>query len=190
MKTYKWLWSISLILFVLVSCGPTAHIEKDKSANFSSYNTFAWTDMKDHKGVSNITEQRIKDAISEEIRNTKGWTEDKTRPDILLSYDVLVERGERTRSNPVYSNGFYRTFYNPYRGRYYNVYYPSRFLGYDNYSIPTREGTITVTMVDAKTERTVMQGWATEEIDNRNMKEEEIDRVVKAIVKKFDLATK
>jgi hypothetical protein len=88
----------------------------------------------------------------------------------------------------MYTRPFTRTFYNPYSRRFYNVYYPSRFMGYDNYDVPTREGTVTITMADANTDKTVWQGWTTGEVDSRHMTTKEIQSSVKAIFRKFDIA--
>ena len=70
--------------------------------------------------------------------------------------------------------------------RFYNVYYPSMFMGYDNYEVSTREGTVAITMVDAKTEKTILQGWATDEVNGRRLTSAEVDRIVAAIFKKWD----
>lgn len=186
------LWSTCLaFVFLVAGCGPTAHIEKDDNADFSRYRTFAWLD-KDDKGNRNkndLTEQRIRQAVNEQLK-AKGWQESDSDPDILLSYDVLVERSVRTESDPVYTRPFTRTFYNPYRRRFINVYYPSQFVGYDTYNVPTREGTITISMVDANTEKTVWQGWATEQLDSRNITSREINSTVKAIMRKLDVTQK
>lgn len=187
MKNWKW-WSGSMVvLLFLVSCGPSAHIEKDDSTDFSHYKTFAWVD-KDGKKSNDLTEQKVRGAVNKELEKTAGWRETKRNPDILLSYDVLVERAVRSQSDPVYSRPFVRTFYNPYSRRVFNVYYPSQFMGYDNYDVPTREGTVTITMTDASTDKTVWQGWSTDEVDSRHMTEKEIQSSVKAIFKKFDVA--
>jgi hypothetical protein len=61
-------------------------------------------------------------------------------------------------------------------------------MGYDDYDVPVREGTITISMIDARTDRTVWQGWTTDEINNRNMSSKEIQNSVKAIFRKFDVA--
>jgi hypothetical protein len=47
------------------------------------------------------------------------------------------------------------------------------------------EGTITLTVIDAKTDRTIWQGSATADINGRRMTDEEIDEYVKAIIKKL-----
>ena len=61
-------------------------------------------------------------------------------------------------------------------------------MGYENREINTREGTVTITMIDAATEKTVWQGWATDEVDSRRMTSKEIQNSVKAIFRKFDIA--
>lgn len=184
------LWSGVLgIVFLLASCASTAHIEKDDNTDFSKYKTFAWIEKegikKDRK--NDLAEQKIRDAVNKELEKA-GWRESKTDPDVLLSYDVLVERSVRQESEPVYSNPFTRTFYNPYSRRFYRVYYPSRFVGYDNFDVNTREGTVTISMIDASTEKTVWQGWATDEVGSRHMTTKEIQNSVKAIFRKFDIA--
>ena len=187
------LWSGYLaFVFLLASCASTAHIEKDDNTDFTKYKTFAWVekegkDKKDRKN-NDLTERKVREAVSKELEKTAGWRESKNNPDVLLSYDVLVERSVKQQSDPVYSNPFARTFYNPYSRRFYRVYYPSRFMGYDNYDVNTREGTVTISMIDANTEKTVWQGWATDEVNSRNMTSKEIQNSVRAIFRKFDIA--
>jgi hypothetical protein len=188
MKKYWKVWSGSLaIVFLLASCAPTAHVEKDDNTNFSNYKTFAWVEKDKHQ-KNDLSAQKIRDAISKELEKGARWKENSRNPDVLLSYDILVERSSRPSSDPVYSRPFMRTFYNPYRRRFFNVYYPSQFMGYDNREIPVREGTITVTMTDANTEKTVWQGWSTDEVDSRHMSSKEIQSSVRAIFRKFDVA--
>lgn len=193
MKHWK-LWSGSLALvFLLASCASTAHVEKDENTDFSNYKTFAWIDKdgegkKDKNHSNDLAEQKIRDAVSKELERSSGWKETKNRPDVLLSYDVLVERATAQRSDPVYSRPFVRTFYNPYSRRFVNVYYPSRFAGYDNYDVSTREGTVTISMIDARTEKTVWQGWTTDEVNSKNLSSKEIQNAVRAIFRKFDVA--
>jgi hypothetical protein len=192
MKKSWSLWSVSLgIVFLLASCAPSAHIEKDDTTDFTQYKTFAWIE-KDGKGKTNSTnglaEQKIREAVNQELQKTAGWKETKRNPDVLLSYDVLVERSVKQQTDPVYSRPFTRTFYNPYSRRFINVWYPSQFMGYDNYDTPVREGTVTISMIDAGTDKTVWQGWSTAEVDSRKMTSKEIQSSVKAIFRKFDVA--
>lgn len=194
MKQGLRLWIGSLgIVFLLASCASTAHIEKDDQADFSKYKTFAWID-KDGEGRSDqnrsndLTEQKMRDAVNKELEKTAGWREVKNRPDVLLSYDVLVEKGVKESSNPVYSRPFSRLVYNPYTRRYATIYYPSQFVGYNREERPTKEGTVTITMIDTKTDKTVWQGWTTDEVNSKNLTTKEIQYAVRSIFRKFDVA--
>ena len=194
MKRNLKLWGVySIVVFLLASCGTTAHIEKDDNADFSKYKTFAWID-KDGEGRSDrnknndLTEQRIREAVNKELEKTAGWKEAKNRPDVLLSYDVLVERGTKESTNPVYTRPYSRLVYNPYTRRYTTIYYPSEFAGYERDERPIKEGTVTISMIDTKTDRTVWQGWTTDEVNSRNLTTKEIQNSIKSIFKKFDVA--
>jgi len=182
--------ALFLSSFFLLSCGSTAHIEKDESANFSQYKTYAWEDRKDvKKDRSNqMVEDQVKKEVDDQLQKNTGWRQVKSNPDLILSYDLMVEKTVNQQSDPVYSNPQTRTFYNPYTRRYVNVYYPSRFLGYDRYDVPANEGTVSISMVDSKTDKIVWQGWTTDQIDSRKFKGREAQTAVKSIFRKFDLA--
>ena len=185
----KWLGGSLVLVFMLASCASTAHIEKDDNADFSHYKTFAWID-KDGAAKKNndILEQKVKQAVNKELEKSAGWRETKNHPDLLLSYDVLVERSTKQSNDPVYSQPYSRLLYNPYARRYATIFYPSQFLGYDRDERPIKEGTVTITMLDSRTDKMVWQGWSTGEVNNRNMTSKEIQNSVKAIFRKFDVA--
>ena len=193
MKRNLKLWGVySIVVFLLASCGTTAHIEKDDAADFSKYKSFTWVDKdgegrKDHNKNNDLTEDRIRDAVNKELEKT-GWREVKNRPDVLLSYDVLVERGTKTNTNPVYSRPYSRLVYNPYTRRYTTLYYPSQLEGYERDERPIKEGTVTISMIDTKTDKTVWQGWTTDEVNSKNLTTKEIQNSVKSIFRKFDVA--
>jgi hypothetical protein len=63
-------------------------------------------------------------------------------------------------------------------------------MGYDDYAEPIREGTVTITVTDAKTEKTVWQGWTTDQVNSHNLTTKEINNAVKSIFRKFDVAKK
>lgn len=176
---------------LLAGCATTAHVEKDKTVDLNNYHSFAWVDTRESRDtakikVSDLTERTIKDAVNDELTKA-GWTQSK-RPDVLLTYDVLVERAVKEDANPVYSQPFTRWYFNPYSRRYIPVYYPSQFWGYDREQRSVREGTITVRMIDSKTDKTIWQGWATDEVASRNLSGKEIRNGIKSIFRKFDVA--
>lgn len=192
-RNLKWVVAGIASVFVLASCSSTAHIEKDDNADFSRYKTFAWID-KDGEGKedlnrnNDLTEQKIRNAVNKELEKNSGWREVKNRPDVMLSYDVLVERSTKESTNPVYSNPYSRVVYNPYTRRYTTIYYPSRFQGYERDERLIKEGTVTISMIDTRTDKTVWQGWTTDEVNSKNLTTKEIQSSVKSIFKKFDVA--
>ncbi|MDP9230600.1 MAG: DUF4136 domain-containing protein, partial [Bacteroidota bacterium] len=156
-------------LFMMGGCASTAHVEKDDATDFHKYKSFSWIERKeDDKKASDITEQNIRTAVNQELQKT-GWREVKDNPDILLSYDVLVERNVKQERNPVYTRPYSRVYYNPYTRRYGTIFYPSEFIGYENNQTAVREGTITISMIDTNTDKTVWQGWTTGEVNSRNL---------------------
>lgn len=192
-RNLKWVVAGIASVFVLASCSSTAHIEKDDNADFSRYKTFAWID-KDGEGKedlnrnNDLTEQKIRNAVNNELEKNSGWREVKNRPDVMLSYDVLVERSTKESTNPVYSNPYSRVVYNPYTRRYTTIYYPSRFQGYERDERLIKEGTVTISMIDTRTDKTVWQGWTTDEVNSKNLTTKEIQGSIKSIFKKFDVA--
>lgn len=185
--------SFVFIVFLLASCSSTAHIEKDDNADFGRYKTFAWIDKDGERRLDknrhyDLTEMKIREAVKAELEKSAGWKEVRSRPDVLLTYDVLVERGSKQINNPVYSRPYSRLVYNPYTRRYTRVYYPSQFLGYERDERPVKEGTITISMIDAKTDKMVWQGWTTDEVSSKNLTSREIQMAVRSILKKFDIA--
>jgi hypothetical protein len=192
MKKVTFFGMILLMGLFFTGCAGVAHIEKDETVNFSNYKTFAWVETSEakeekDKKVSDLTEQNLKKSVNSELTK-QGWREVKNKPDVLLSYDVLVEKNLKEQTNPVYTQPYTRFFFNPYTRRWGRIYYPSQFLGYDNESYEVREGTITISMIDAKAERTVWQGWSTGELKGRHLTSKEIQNTVKSIFRKFDIA--
>jgi hypothetical protein len=109
-------------------------------------------------------------------------------PDVLISYDVLVRNTTARRSDPVYTQSYTRTYYNPRLKRWGTIYYPSEFLGYNNYSVPVNEGTVSITLTDANTDKVVWQGWTIDELNYSRITQDEIASSVKNIFSKLDVA--
>lgn len=176
-------------IVILAGCASSTHIEKDETVNFSKYKTFTWLHGDEGKleNQSDLVETKIRSAVTKEFEKI-GWRESKTRPDVILDYDVLVERSSKNERDPVYSQPYSRLIYNPYTRRYATIYYPSQFLGYESYEKIIKEGTVTITMIDARTDKTVWQGWTTGEVNSKNLTNKEIQKAVASIFKKAELA--
>ena len=112
--------------------------------------------------------------------------ESKNRPDVLLDYNIMVENTVKEKSNPVYSRPYTRYYYNPYSKRIVGFYYPSQMMGYESYEIPYKEGTITLHMIDRKSDKLIWQGWSSDAVNSHNLTSKEVNSSVKAILRKFD----
>jgi hypothetical protein len=180
---------LAVLILAFSSCSPTAYVEKDPSVNLGNYNSFAWVDSRatqddNGKNPAAFAQLSVQNEVNQQLQK-KGWRLDNKNPDVLLSYDILVERNVQQQNDPVYSRPFIRYYYNPFFRRWGTIYYPSRFVGYDSYNVPVREATLTLSMMDAKSDKKVWQGWTTQQVTSRIMSKDEIRGSVKSIFKKF-----
>ncbi len=192
MKLLKFLGIVALVGLSAISCKSPVYVQKDDSVNLRNYHTYMWVDTKanDHDNSPRTTafaDNDVRNAVNAELAK-QGWKEVSSDPDVLLSYDILVERTTEQQSTPVYTQPFTRMYYNPYRRSWGTIYYPSQFIGYQNYEVPVKEGTVTITMTDAKTDKVVWQAWTTEKLNYARITPEEINKSVKNIFNKFDMA--
>lgn len=191
LKSINWVVAVTITAGLLITgCASTAHIEKDKSTDFTKYKTYAWVEKPESKETkknmrNELTETNIRNSVNSQLQKI-GWKEVNANPDIMVNYELLVDRTEKEQKDAVYSPSYTRSYYNRYTGRVNTYYYPGQFSGYDTYTTTVKEGTVTVTMIDNKTDKAVWQGWITSEIDSRKMTGKEIDQSVKTIFRKFD----
>jgi hypothetical protein len=168
------------------------YVQKAQSVDLSQYHTYMWvqTRSNEHDGSKRATayaDVSVRNAVNAQLAK-QGWKEVTENPDVLISYDVLVEHSTEKQSNPVYSSPFTRVFYNPYRHHWVRIYYPSRFVGYNVYQQPVKQGTLTITIADAKTDKVVWQAWTTQNMNYARLTPNEINKGVKNIFQKFDVA--
>jgi hypothetical protein len=186
MNNLKWIstMGLGLVMLFIAGCAASAHIEKDPSFNLADYRTYNWMKKQDAGRQQSLVAQHIRNSVNKELANL-GFRLDSGNPDILVDYDVLVEKGSRRESEPVYSQPYFRQYFNPYTRRFGTIYFPSQFMGIQNYQVPVTEGTITLTMVDAESDKTIWQGWATDVLSSRQMTSNEVKTTVKSILKKL-----
>jgi hypothetical protein len=194
MKIKKVGFLLSTLAFVIffMGCGSSAHIEKDNTVNLSNYKTYTWIPKADSSGknskvINSIAEQNIRNSADLELQKN-GFTKvaPTARPDLLLSYDVMVNKKNYRQSDPVYSAPYSRLYYNPRSGRYSSIYFPSQLMGYETSNSIVKEGTVTISMVDAKTDRTIWQGWSSDDIYNNFLTSKDAEKDVRSIFKKFN----
>jgi len=192
MKKLPWIAIISMAVIVMMSCGRTAYVQKDADVDFSNIKTYSWVTTQAHKETASpqtrnddLTNRKIRQAIDKNLAE-KGWKEVKKNPDVYLVYDVMIEEGNKKVTTPVYSQSFTRWLFNPNSRRWVPVFYPSQFIGYDEDTEKVKEGTLTLTLMDADTDKTIWQGWTTSEMSGRKLTDKQIDSKVKAIVAKLN----
>jgi hypothetical protein len=56
--------------------------------------------------------------------------------------------------------------------------------------VPVKEGTVTITLTDANTDRIVWQGWTIEELNYNKITADELASSVQNIFSKFDVAAR
>lgn len=181
---------ISILLTVAVivfGCSTPAYVEKDTNVNLSDYKTYMWVDTRATQDDASARATAFADigvhnAVNAELQRW-GWSEVTDNPDVLVGYDVLVERNVDVQTEPVYSQPFTRFYYNPYMRRWSTIYYPSQFLGYQEYRVPVREATLTISIMDADTDKKVWQGWTTERLSGNSLGDLDVRRGVKNIFK-------
>lgn len=178
---------------MLSACGVQSYVEKDPAVNLNNYKTYAWlndkeTKRKDGKGYKDFQESYLVDLVSKELEKS-GWQKaTRGNPDVLIDYDIMVENDVREQSESVYSRPTVRYFYNPYTRRVNSVYYPSRYLGESSYVVPYKSGTITINIVDTKDNKLIWQGWAETDVTNKRIQKDDMNKIVRSIFKKFDVA--
>ncbi len=192
MKMIYGILAIVMGVFLFTGCTSTAYMQKADNFNINTVKTYAWVNGtqadKSSKPtavkINDLTDAKIKESINKNLQ-ANGLREVTENPDVLLVYDVDIQKENRNESNPVYSQPYNRWFYNAYTRRYVSVYYPSQFMGYNQTTRTVNEGTITLTLMDAQTDKTVWQGWISTDIYGKRMTDKEINDNVKAIVKKL-----
>jgi hypothetical protein len=191
MKKYSSIFFKAVIPALLfTSCAVTTHMETAAGVDFSNYKTFSWAntngERKKNAADNDIVDNNIKNSISLQLEN-KGWQETAQNPDVILDYNVMVEKKVTQESEPVYSYPYTGYYYNGWRRRRGYMYYPNNLLGYRTYNIPFKQGTLTVNMVDAKTNKLIWQGSARGEVSNKTVTTQEMQTDVTSIFKKFNL---
>jgi hypothetical protein len=188
MKNPLSILSLAAAIIAFVSCSTPSHIEVAQGVNFSKYKTFGWANDTTKSGRVNndIIDNNIKNSISAELEEV-GWKETAQHPDVLLDYNVVVEKGTRKVPDPVYSYPYSGYYYNSWRNRRAFYYNPGFFMNYNTYNVPFKEGTLTVNMMDASTNKLIWQGWASGDITSNTVTSKEAKTDVKSIFKKFNL---
>ena len=129
---------IASLTYLMMSCAPVyVDYDYDGEANFARLRTFAWHQVK--VPANALVIKHIKGAVNSELE-AKGFMKNKANPDFLIGL-----HGKKVNKT---DGGFY----DQYDGYYYEP-------------ITWKEGTITLTMRDAKSKAMIWRGTANAAFD-------------------------
>jgi len=173
---------------VFASCSTPSYVQQDDSIRLTDYKTYMWIDTRANENdqsarATAYADIPVRNEVNKRLKDW-GWQEVNDNPDVLASYEVLVERSRETRRDPIYSGSFTRSYFNPYTRRWSTMYYPSQFQGYQVYDTPVRDGTVTITLVDSKTDKNIWQGWTTERLSGSRLSEDQVRGTIQRIFDK------
>lgn len=144
-----------LVVLLLSACaqGPRVYTDADPAADFAQFRTFAFIDTAG-KNVDaqyqTLSGQRLEDAITAALE-ARGYEVDIHHPDLLVNFNLYTAEKTRT-SPPVYYGGYYG-------------YRSGMYVGWPGYVTPGHvdnytEGTLTVDLVDRRSNQMVWEGTA------------------------------
>jgi hypothetical protein len=185
MRTFKiYILAVGL-LFTAASCAVT---DVDKTTDFSKYKTFTWG-----KSISDADEpaydnplilKNIKETIEAEFAK-KGIYESASHADFIINYKTHTAEKREVRSSPYAMSGPF--FFPMYRYYYWGGYAPYTW-NYGTRETTFKEGTLIIDIVDARTQELVWRGTVKGNVDNLNVLERQVEKGVRAILKKYPRA--
>ena len=152
----------SLLICGLSACatGPTYRSDYDRSADFSSYETYAFVEEPgtEKAGYSTLITGHFKDAITRQM-NALGYRYTEDDPDLLINFAANVEDvvDVRTRRTPTVGVSVGYGGYYGYRTGLYGTF-PMYSTEVD--TVRYQEGTANVDVIDAGDRRLIWEGIA------------------------------
>ena len=107
MKTVKNICAALMVVLTIAACSAPVHVEKDDTVDLSKYKTYMWVDTRYNQNDNTVRPSSygdisVRNAANAELK-TAGRTEASSDPDLLISYDVLVQNTTARKSDPVYT---------------------------------------------------------------------------------------
>src|SRR5262245_8588092 len=112
MKTIVTIAGVIFLLSISPGCSAPAYVQKDDSFNPSSVKTYMWVNTMpsqndESKRATAYADIEVHNTVNAELAKW-GWREVTENPDVVVSYDVFVERTTQTQTNPVYTQSYTR----------------------------------------------------------------------------------
>ncbi|TAL57179.1 MAG: DUF4136 domain-containing protein [Bacteroidetes bacterium] len=189
-------------LCVLNGCGIYTEISvtADENTNLSNFKTFAWLpdkmDSNNSPYNNEIIRNNLKNYFGQEMAE-RGYGVNLDTPDVLLQVTLVNKKQEKEVRYPVYPRPFYycnyfycSVYYSPYPYAYYYRHYDNYCysMGYCKETVQYVEGSITLNVIDRKTNKLVWAGTAKGDIYDPAYINRSIHPAVEAIMKKFPVS--
>lgn len=164
------LFYYSLFLFAVVACSSvTTSFDYDKSADFSKYKTYSYTDHTQKlPEINSLDRDRIIAAVDAEM-SKRGYTKTDSNPDALV--DIFLKTEEEMTATATNTGGYGRWGYG------YGWGGGTTHVDYNKYT----KGTIFISLIDRATEKIAWQGRGTKTL-NENVKPEKKEANIKSAI--------
>lgn len=181
MRKLNYVLSFSfLISILLMSCGPKVKTNKMAGVDMDSFSSYAFLPNQDTIQTSNYNNEMVNELVINQVREKmqeKGYRLDRSQPDLLVYYHLMLDEEMAVNASPVYTNySYYRPgFYvGPYFRNYaYNNYFTiPRIAGTNVEQIPYKEGTIVIDLIDRRSNEIIWRGSAADVVTPNNLQEE------------------
>ena len=168
---------LAIVMITVASCSSVKiSSDFDRTAAFSSYKTYAFTEEALAIAINDLNRNRLFNAIDAELA-AKGFTKSASNPDVLI--DIKL-KGEQKQTATATNTGGYGYGY-----RYgWGGGFSTTTINYDTYV----DGTLFIDMIDTKKNQLVWQGRGTKTIEpdaSEKKREQNINYAVKQIFMKY-----
>ena len=171
--------------------GPSYRTDFDPSADFQSYETFAFMDKlgTDNAGYSTLVTQHFKTAISREML-ALGYEVNAEDPDLLVNVSATSRETTEVRSRPTTTVGV--GFGHGYYGYRTGLYGTFPLYGTEVDTVVYKVGTANIDVVDAKRKMLIWEGVAEGRLREKVLQNPgpAIDSIVSDLFARFPTATR
>ncbi|MBL7877509.1 MAG: DUF4136 domain-containing protein [Cyclobacteriaceae bacterium] len=161
-----------LILFILLSLASCSSVQVsydyDKSADFTKYKTYDYTEETKTLGGSNgqLIRQRLLSSVDQEM-TSRGYTKSEGDADLLIELHIKAETRQTATAYNTGGYGFYR---------YGNM--GTTTINYNEYT----DGTLFINVVDKAADKLIWQGRGTKTLEE-NASPQKVDSNISYAVK-------
>ena len=166
---------------LLTACSSPTVSDADPTADFSSYQTYAFlSDVATDKAAYETLERaHLKAAVGREL-NARGYRQDNTQPDLLVNFAIETQEKVQSRTVPT---GGYGIGYDPFYDVYTTGWGMSHTTRIDQYT----EGTLEIDLIDVDDRKMIWQGRTKGRLTQKDMQNYKatLDEAVTDIFEQF-----